>query len=428
MASSRPRMFSFWAKRRRIHSDVGKGQLRILYAMGPGDVVRMYRDMLDGKEPPFEMSIAFSELFLDWCDKHCARAHLISWHRRSDSIQSGNYFLENLPKSPLYYRNGILHHIGAVMYGLRIISRALQERPNVLIVDSGTSYWILFSVLVVIGIPVIAVMHSTLWPMCHPPERMFRRLLLSLDGLFFRRFAAATTCVSPECGRQVQKVAVFTKGPVYQCRAQFRPGQLSSVSQAPRHDVRPFRVLFVGRVEREKGVFLVVSMAERLEKEFPGQFTWKIVGLGSASESLTREVVERNLRSVVDVVGRLPREQALEAYGWSHATVVPTTEKYSEGLAMTAVEAVLAGRPVVLSTVVPAWEVLGDAAIRAETGDVESFVTALRRLAFEEPYYDRCRKATLRAQGQFYDASLSLGSVLGKSIIALTDRDFHLNE
>jgi glycogen synthase len=402
----------------RLSSDRKSG-LKILYALGPGDVVGMYRDLTEGKEAPFEMSIAFSKLFLDWCDDSGARAYFISWHPRRDSVRNARYHMENLPKSPLYYRKGIMHHIGSMMYGLTIIARALHERPDVLIVDSGTAHWILFSLLSFFRIPIIAVIHSTLWPMGFRPKRIFDRLLLSLDGLFFRGFAAATVCVSPECERQVREVAGVTKGPVYQCRAQFRPGFLDSVDPVPQHDVRPFRILFVGRTEPPKGIFLIVSMAERLEKEMPGQFTWKIVGGGSASDALRREVANRNLCNVIDVTGKLPREKLLEAYGWAHVMIVPTTSTYNEGLAMTAAEAILAGRPVVLSAVVPAWEVLGDAAIKIETGNVDNFVETFKKLATDSNYYEHCRQATLAVQDQFYQTSQGLGAVLGRAIAAL---------
>lgn len=396
-------------------SDAMKKQLRVLYAVGPGDVVGTHRDLSDD-----EISICFSRLFLDWCDESGAHAHLISWHTRRDSFRSARYFIENYPKPSLYYQRGVNHHFGSIAYGLNVVAKSFRERPCVVVIDSGTSHWIVFSLLSFLRIPVIAVMHSTLWPMGFPPKRKVDRLLRWLDGLFFRRFAAATVCVSPECERQVRQVARVLKGPIYQCRAQFRPDLMSRITPVPPHEIRPFRVLFVGRLEVSKGVFLILSAAECLEREMPGEFRWKIVGGGSSFEALTRQVVERNLGHVIEVTGRLPRHQALEAYGWAHSMIVPTTERYSEGLAMTAAEAVLAGRPVVVSKVVPAWEVLGDAAIRAETGDVDSFVEAFRRLALDSGYYDRCRRATSSAQQQFYQVSEGLGAVVGRAIRAAT--------
>jgi glycosyltransferase involved in cell wall biosynthesis len=326
---------------------------------------------------------------------------------------------ENLPKSSLYYRHGLKFHIGETMYGLKIVGLAWRERPTIVVVDSGTTHWLVLSLLSFLRIPVIAVMHSTLWPKGFPPKRKVDRLFHATVGLFFRRFASATICVSPECERQVQTVAGFTKGPIYQCRAQFRQGFLDSVDPVPAHGVRPLRVLFVGRVEESKGVFLIVSVAERLEKEMPGQFSWKIVGTGSALEALSRQVADRKLGGVIDVAGRLSRKDAMEAYGWAHANIVPTTATYAEGLAMTAAEAVLAGRPVVVSEVVPAWEVLGDAAIRVETGNVDGFVDAFRRLALDAAWYDHCRRATVEVRKQFYDSSQGLGVMIGKAIVEI---------
>jgi glycosyltransferase involved in cell wall biosynthesis len=83
---------------------------------------------------------------------------------------------------------------------------------------------------------------------------------------------------------------------------------------------------------------------------------------------LAHQIQERKLGHVVKAEGILSgEEKALETLGWAHAMVVPTTSQFVEGLAMTAAESVLAGRPVVVSSVVPAWEVLGRAAIKAET-------------------------------------------------------------
>jgi glycogen(starch) synthase len=393
--------------------------LKILYALGPGDVVQGYRDLLEHTEAPFEMSISFSKLFVDWCNSAGTQAHLISWNTRKDSLRHGRHYVENLPRSPWYYKYGVKYHIASATYGLKIIARALRGRASVVVVDSGTTHWILLSLLSLFSIPVIAVMHSTLWPKGSPPTRRIDRIIRTLDGIFFRRFAAATVCVSPECERQVRQVAGVTKGPVYQCRAQFDPSAMATVKPVPGKDVRPFRVLFVGRVDRFKGVFLIVSMAERLEQELPGQFSWKIIGSGPASESLAREVANRNMRHVIDVAGRLPREEVLAAHSWSHAMIVPTVGAYNEGLAMTAAEGVLAGRPVVLSEMVPAWEVLGDAAIRVETGNVEGFVEVFKKLAGDTAYYDHCREATKDVQDQFYQTSQGLGAMIGTAIIDL---------
>ncbi len=396
-------------------STVQSRRLRVLYVLGPGDIVKMYRELLDGIESSVQMHQDFSKLFLDWCDETGTRAHLVSWHSHREKLDDGPYKMENRPKPSLYYRRGLLHHIGQFIYGMGIVSTAVREHANVVIADSGTAHWIVLSLLPVFGIPVIAVMHNSLWAAGFPPKRLPHRLLLSLDGFFFRHSAGATVCVSPECERQVRKLAGTPKGPVYQCRAQYRLGFLDHVNPVPPHSLRPFRVMFLGRIEEFKGVFMILSIAERLEKEFPGQFVWKIVGGGPALEPLREQAKDRKLTQV-EITGRVPNAELIEALGWAHAIVVPTTSGFCEGLAMTAAEGVLAGRPVVVSTVVPAWEVLGDAAIVAQAENVDSFVDAFRRLLLEPDYYEKCQRATVEAQAQFYHEPEGLGAVLGRAI------------
>ena len=393
---------------------------RILYAAGPGDVVGQYRDLLQGKQPPFQIAMSFSHQFLDACDASGAVVHLISWHTRRDALPLGRHRVENRPKSALYFAGGLRHHLGVLSYGLTMVAQAVRNRATVVIADSGTTHWIVLSILSLFRIQVIAVLHNALWPAGLPSMRRSDQFIFALDGWFFRHVAAATVCVSPECERQVRALAGTPKGPVYQCRAQYREEFLSRVPPVSDHSARPFRVLFMGRIEEFKGVFLILSAAERLQKELPGQFIWKIVGSGTASEAVASQIRTRNLGGIVELPGSLLNEEkALETLGWAHVMVVPTTSRFVEGLAMTAAESVLAGRPVVVSSVVPAWEVLGRAAIKIEADSADSLADAIRRLALDAGVYNECQRATAASQFQFYDRSQGLGVVLQRAIAAL---------
>ncbi len=394
--------------------------LRILYALGPGDVVSLYRDLVKGTEPAFQPGMAFSEQFLDWCNEHGAVARAMSCNSRRDSLVYKSHIIENRPKSPMCGQGGWKYHLGYLAYGLTVVKQAILDRPSVVIVDGGTTYWFALSLLSLMGIPVIAVLHNSLWPMGIPPQRKLSRFFLSLDGWFFRRIASATVCVSPECERQVRAVAKTLKGPVLQCRAQYRTGFLSRVEPVADSLARPFRVLFLGRVEESKGVFLILSIAERLEAEYPGQFVWKIVGSGTDSGRLADQIQQRNLRRIVEAPGRMSDERsALETFGWAHVLIVPTTRHFAEGMAMSAIEGILAGRPVVMSSVVPAAEVCGEAAVVAATDDVESFAQKLLGLAMDAQWFGRSQRATAAAQAQFYDRTFGLGNVLGRAIEAV---------
>lgn len=393
---------------------------RIVYALGPGDVAALYRSLMEDRKPAFALGMAFSKQFLDWCDEIGAVARAMSHHPRRDYLRAGPHIIENRPKPSLSRLGGVLYHLGAILYGLTVVRLALRDRATHVFVDAGTTHWIVLSLLSLVRIPVIAVFHGTFWPMGFPPRRLKERLLLKLDGWFFRHLAAATICVSPECERQVRAVAGKPKGAIYQCRPQYRQGFLSGVEPATGYGTGPFNVLFLGRLEEDKGVFLILSIAERLQQEMRDHFRWRIIGSGSAFEYLKREVEERNLNSIVDILDKLPNdEKALEVLGWCHAMVVPTTSRFCEGLAMTAAESVLAGRPVVVSATVPAWEILGDAAVKAETDNIESFVQAFKKLALNPSFYQSSQGATRAAQAQFYDRSQGLGAVCGRALAGL---------
>jgi glycosyltransferase involved in cell wall biosynthesis len=381
------------------------------------------------------MSMAFSKQFLDWADQagqdqgqraefsadqRSVVVHGISSHCRADCFQVGLHCVENRPKPQIGSGVGWRFYLVQIWYGLRVVGWALQERADVVIADSGTTEWIVLGLLALFRIPVVAVLHNSLWPMGHRPRRGLAQTLCRLDGFFFRHIAAATVGVSPECVRQVREIAGTTKGRVLECRAQFRTGFLDRVAPVAEANRTPFRVLFLGRLEAIKGVWLVVDLAGQLEAKNPGAFLWRIVGKGSEFEPLKQSIVTAGLEHVVQVESSLPNEEAaLKIMGWAHAMIVPTMPDFCEGLAMTAAESVLAGRPVVVSSVVPAWEVLGGAALKAEAGNVASFVAAFKRLAFEPGCYEACQRATAQVQGQFYDRSQGLGNVLGRAVLTL---------
>ena len=85
---------------------------------------------------------------------------------------------------------------------------------------------------------------------------------------------------------------------------------------------------------------------------------------------------------------------------------------FTEGLAMTAAEAILAGRPVVTNPVVPALEVLRSACVEAKTDDAESHLEAVLKLATDADLYRSVCAACFQYQEQFYDRKYGLAQSL----------------
>jgi glycosyltransferase involved in cell wall biosynthesis len=233
-------------------------------------------------------------------------------------------------------------------------------------------------------------------------------------------------CVSPECQRQIETIARAGNGPIFQFRAQYRPALFDAFPEAPAHDARPFRVLFVGRVERAKGVFDILEIAELLDREFPGQLQYDLCGTGSDLESLRAEIQQRGLGSLVRALGRVSREDLIGAYASSHVVIIPTRSTFVEGMPAVASEAVLAGRPLVTSRLSNALDVLDGAIVEAQPDSPQSYAHCLRLLLCDRALYaDRCAACGPLRQ-QFYDRDRGWMKTLEKAVLSFDRNLSHL--
>jgi glycogen synthase len=387
--------------------------VRIFYAAGPGDIIAAHGHWRRGDHDPSEVAITFSSQVADFCRARGAPAWFVSYHPRRETLRDGELVLEHRPRPAASERGGLLHHLGQLAYGFGLWRSARRFRADVAIVDSGSTHPFALSLFPLSGIDVVPVLHNTLWPRGFPPRRPLPRLVLWLDAFFWRFGPRATLCVSPECARQVDALTRGRSRPLHDVRAQFRGEYFASIPPPP-HAARPFRLLFIGRINRSKGVFDLLEMAARLEAERPGQVRFEVCGSGPDLDALASERSARGLEGAVALHGWTSLEALREIYARCHAAIVPTRSSFIEGLAMSAAEATLAGRPVITSAVVPALEVLRPACLEAITDDVASYVAAIRRLQDDAALYARLRAACPAAAAPFLDRDLGLAAVLGR--------------
>ncbi len=393
----------------------------ILYAVGPGDAAAYFRNRRDGRLPAFHTALAFSYQFFEAFGRKGHPLYILSWCGRAERLAFGEHVIENLPRHPAYFRGGLWHHLEQVVYGLRVVVRARRFGARTVIVDSGTTHWIVLALLSLFRVPVVAVLFNALWAAGYRPTTGLHRLIEWTDGWFFRHCVAAVLPMSPEIERQIVAVSGGRPhGPQFLFAPLYRREFFERIPGPPPWDQRPFRVLYLGRVERYKGVFDVLTMAETLDRETPDGYRWRIVGEGSDFDALASEVARRNLSHLVSVEHNMASEEiALATLGWSHANIVPTRHEFKEGLAMTAVEAILTNRPVVLTEVVPAWEVLPGACLKAPTDDVPALTDAMRRLATDRELYQRLSQACRPLQATYYDPEAGLAGALGRALRAI---------
>lgn len=387
-------------------------RLRLFYAAGPGNVIGTFRHWQRGEDDPTQVARTYSGQFLDACRQLDAEAMVVGSMGPADCERNETFVVEHRPDG-LAGLGGWRYHAKNIRYGLGLIRSAMRFRADVVVATSAT-HWFMLWPLSLMGVRVIPTLHCALWPVGRRETGRVQRLIQTLNGWFWRWGATATLCVSPECERQLNELTGGRIGPVYQARALYRRETFASVP-APAFG-KPFRVMYAGRIEQNKGVFDLVEIAAQLERQRPGGFTWDICGDGSALETLRKRVDEAGLSSIMQVHGRMNHHDMIHRYGCSDAVIVPTTHGFAEGLNKVAVEGVLAGRPVVTSRLSNAVDVLGDAVIEVPPEDVDAYAHALLELSENEALQASTRAACKTAEAAFYDPSRSWGAALRKAV------------
>ena len=385
-------------------------QLRLLYALGPGDVVDSYKHWRASGDVLSQTSRTFSGQFFDFCKRHAHPAWAISYCAPAAKMEDGSIIVENRPKPA--GPSGLRYHIAQLRYAVSIIASALHWRADAVIVDSGTTHWALLSPLKLAGIKVIGSLHNVPWPKGHKPTRLVNRLLLLTDAWFWRHVADAVIAVSPEAEKQVRELAPSFTGVVAQHRAQFNRHDFASLSPPLFCGTAPLRVLFVGRVERNKGVMDLVEIARILEKEVPGRVEFDVCGSGAALDPLKELIRRHGLRATVRIHGQLLRPALLKMYAACHVVIVPTRSDFCEGMPMACAEAILCGRPVITSPLSNADDVLPGALVLAKPDDIRSYADCIEKLLDDPALYERLATACASVQEQFYDVRNGLNAAL----------------
>lgn len=390
---------------------------RILYAIGPGDVVQSYRDWKSGQSTLSETSLTFSGQLFNFCHDNQLDVWAISSNQRIEVVDDGQIRIENRPKKPNGAVRGLRYHITQLRYTLSLLRSALRYKADLVIIDSGTTHWFSLVLFKLLGMKVVAGMHNVFWPAGYPPKTRVKKLIMLLNGWVFSHYVDAAFGVSPECGRQLHILA-GRPVPFFDYRAQFHEREFREL-QAVDHGLRPFRVMFAGRVEKSKGVFDLLDIAAKLQQRRPHQVIFDVCGGGSAFDDLRVEVAKRGLGDIVILHGKLLRPELLQVYEQSQLVIVPTRSDFCEGMPMVSAEAVLAGRPVLSNRVSNALDVLDGAVIEARTEDVEDYVVKIEQLLDHRDKYDKYASACSVVSRQFIDRSYGKAATLGRLLETL---------
>jgi glycosyltransferase involved in cell wall biosynthesis len=92
-----------------------------------------------------------------------------------------------------------------------------------------------------------------------------------------------------------------------------------------------------------------------------------------------------------------------QMYEQCHVVIVPTTSDFVEGFNKVVAEAVLAGRPVITSSVCPALEYVRDAVLEVPPDQTTAYGDAILKLKSDAVLYESKRLASASVRKQFYD-------------------------
>ncbi len=385
----------------------------MFYASGPGDSIATYRHWKQGCDDPSEPVVAYSGQFFDLCRELKAEAFVLSTCPRRDQLRDGQFRIEHRPH-PAHESSGIRFHLGQLSYGLRMIFTALRFQPDLTIVNEG-AHWFTLALLTVARIPVVPSLHVRL---SQPVSRkaVLRRTVSALNRLFFRHCCSALLVASPEIQSDLQlgprpRAKAFCFLPLYR-RATF-----DNIAQ-PQHGQRPFNVMYIGRVEANKGALDLVRIARLVCRERK-DVLFHVCGTGSASEELQKRMSRAGLESRFRLHGYCNRARLAQMYGRAHVVIVPTRSEIGEGFNQVTAEAVLAGRPVIASSLCPAVNYVREAVVEVRPDDLGGYARAILMLASDEAAYRSRQEASAKVQAPFYDSNHSWGAGLKQIVLSL---------
>jgi glycogen synthase len=390
--------------------------LRIYYMAGPGDVLTSFEHWRRRQDDPNITAVAYSSQFFDACRELCADLWAVSTHPRVGSASEGRITVEHR-SSGLEGKSGASYHLAHLRYAANVVRDVRRFRANVLFLFGNDLYPFLIEPLHALGVHIVTGMHCVLWAK-HAKISRVRRAVLRLSAPYYRRHCSALLSISADINAQVEQLTGGRHCPIVDFRPYFR-AQLFQDIEAPVLDARPFRVLFAGRVETDKGVFDLLEVAQRLRDRDRSDIEFDLCGDGSALAALRERAIGLGLAASFRLHGWCGQDRTRELLGRSHVVVVPTRSDFGEGFNKVVVEAILAGRPAVTSSVCPSAQYARDAIIEVAPDQSDAYLDAICALADDRSLYRRLQAATVDLRPQFLDSQYSYGAAVRHVLGAL---------
>lgn len=371
--------------------------LRISYIAGPGDVVGTYKQWQNGKTDSRVPVIAYSTMFYELVKRLEGKAQILC-ATEPPTTPSAPFNFVQLP-NPDY--NGRLKYRLSQTRRIRVALREVDKfQPHLIVASSDlpAAAWPALAQRA----PLIPSLHNTFWPMGYPMTGMrgyLRYQVLQRQA----KSVSAAVCTSKECARQISILTNRRIAGRVEC-----PQILKSYAETPRHKAR--RLLYLGRIEDNKGIFLLLEAFVTVMRDQP-ETSLIFAGSGGSDTLLQRRINELETTRV-QFLGSLSASDVHQTLSETDLLVCPTTTSFNEGLALVGFEAAAHGVPCVLSSIVPAKDLLKTCASVFPADDGAALKSCLAQLIENDAAYTELVQGTAGIRKMIYDRSQSWGSQL----------------
>jgi glycosyltransferase involved in cell wall biosynthesis len=152
------------------------------------------------------------------------------------------------------------------------------------------------------------------------------------------QYADAFLVLSSSFKKQIKKWGIIS--PVYLTTTKFDDNLVKDIDFSRK--IFNNTLLFLARIEKEKGIFIALEAFKRLQTDFP-ELKMKVAGNGSAFKQAVEYTCENDIRNV-EFLGNVSGEDLISAFIKSDIYVLPT---WGEGMPTSVLEAMAFGLPVI---------------------------------------------------------------------------------
>lgn len=385
-----------------------------MYIAGPGNIIETFNYWKKGEDDPSQVAITYSGQFYDVCSTLNAEAYIISSFSEKQYLKDSHFKLENRP-IPLSKQSGVLYHLGQIIYGVGLVISALQFRPDFIVVFNS-EYSFILSILSKFGIKIIPTLHCALWSQNSLSK--IQKLLVKMNKRFLSNDCLAILSISKNINEQVKKNTNNQQKFIINFLPTYRRNEFKNVKKSNHNlSVSKFQVLFAGRIEKDKGIFILLEIAKRFKMEGINDIVFNLCGTGSQVEFLCQTAKEYEIdKNLFIYHGHCNKTEMQQLLNSSHIVIVPTTSDFAEGFNKVVVEGVLAHRPIITSSVCPALNYVKEAVVEVAPNDIKAYGDAILKLRGDSLFYEQKKQSCEKLGEKFYDYSQSWGTAL-KSII-----------